>query len=66
MRANPSIQAQRLDTVFYSAKRNSCLASVFFIKGDVTYGAIAEIYCGRSNALGKELQGYKLLSCPCR
>jgi hypothetical protein len=47
MRANPSIQAERLDTVFYSAKRNSCLASVFFIKGDVTYGAILDIVEGQ-------------------
>jgi hypothetical protein len=43
MRANPSIQEERLDTVFYSAKRNSCLASIFFIKGGVTYGAIVDI-----------------------
>jgi len=47
MRADPSIQAERLDTVFYNAKRNSCLASVFFIKGDVTYGAILDIVEGR-------------------
>lgn len=47
MRATPSIQAERLDTVFYSAKRNSCLASVFFIKGEVTHGAILDIVEGR-------------------
>jgi hypothetical protein len=46
-RADPSIRAQRFDTVFYSAKRNSCLASVFFTKGDVTYGGILDILEGR-------------------
>lgn len=46
-RANPSIHAERFDTVFYSAKRNSCLASVFFIKGDATYGGILDIQEGR-------------------
>jgi hypothetical protein len=46
-RADPSIRAQRFDTVFYSAKRNSCLASVFFTKGDVTYGGILDIVEGR-------------------
>jgi hypothetical protein len=46
-RANPSIHAESFDTVFYSAKRNSCLASVFFIKGDATYGGILDIVEGR-------------------
>jgi hypothetical protein len=46
-RANASIHAERFDTVFYSAKRNSCLASVFFIKGDATYGGILDIVEGR-------------------
>jgi hypothetical protein len=46
-RADPSIHAQRFDTVFYSAKRKSCLASVFFTKGDVTYGGILDIVEGR-------------------
>src|ERR1700761_5215853 len=46
-RADPSIHAQRFDPVFYSAKRNSCLASVFFTKGDVTYGGILDIVEGR-------------------
>jgi hypothetical protein len=46
-RDDPSIQAERLDTVFYSAKRNSCLASVFFVKRDATYGAILDIVEGR-------------------
>ena len=41
--ADPTIRAARLDTVFYSAKRNSCLASVFFNRGDVTYGGIVDI-----------------------
>jgi hypothetical protein len=46
-RADPSIHAERFDTVFYSAKRNSCLASVFFTKGDATYGGILDIVEGR-------------------
>jgi hypothetical protein len=46
-RSDPSIHAERFDTVFYSAKRNSCLASVFFTKGDVTYGGILDIVEGR-------------------
>jgi hypothetical protein len=46
-RADPSIHAQGFDTVFYSAKRNSCLASVFFTKADVTYGGILDIVEGR-------------------
>src|ERR1700743_1859402 len=46
-RANPSIEDQRFDTVFYSPKRNSCLSSVFFTKGDVTYGGILDIVEGR-------------------
>jgi hypothetical protein len=46
-RADPSIHAERFDTVFYSAKRDSCLASVFFTKGDATYGGILDIVEGR-------------------
>jgi hypothetical protein len=46
-RADPSIHGERFDTVFYSPKRNSCLASVFFTKGDATYGGIIEIPEGR-------------------
>ena len=46
-RADPSIRAERFDTVFYSAKRRSCLASVFFTKGDATYGGILDIAEGR-------------------
>jgi hypothetical protein len=45
--ADPSIGAERFDTVFYSAKRRSCLASVFFTKGDATYGGILDIAEGR-------------------
>jgi hypothetical protein len=41
--ADPTIRGARLDTVFYSARRNSCLASVFFNRGDVTYGGIVDI-----------------------
>ncbi len=46
-RANPSIHAERFDMVFYSAKRNSCLASVYFTKGDATYGGILDIVEGQ-------------------
>ena len=46
-RADPSIHAERFDTVFYSARRNSCLASVFFTRGDATYGGILDIAEGR-------------------
>src|SRR5271156_949713 len=46
-RSDPSIHAERFDTVFYSAKRHSCLASVFFTKGDATYGGIFDIVEGR-------------------
>jgi hypothetical protein len=46
-RSDPSIHAERFDTVFYSAKRNSCLASVFFTKRETTYGGILDIVEGR-------------------
>jgi hypothetical protein len=46
-RVDPSIHAERFDTVFYSPKRNSCLASVFFTKGDATYAGIIDIPEGR-------------------
>jgi hypothetical protein len=46
-RADPSIHDERFDTVFYSPTRNSCLASVFFVKGDATYGGILDIAEGR-------------------
>ena len=46
-RADPSIHDERFDTVFYSPTRNSCLASVFFVKGDSTYGGILDIADGR-------------------
>ena len=46
--ANPSIHDERFDSVFYSPTRNSCLASVFFIKGDLTYAAIIDIPEGRT------------------
>jgi hypothetical protein len=45
--SDPSIDEERLDTVFYSPKRNSCLASVFFTKGDTTYSGILDIVEGR-------------------
>jgi hypothetical protein len=46
-RADPSIHAERFDTVFYNARRKSCLASVFFTKGGATYGGILDIAEGR-------------------
>ena len=46
-RSDPSIRAERFDTVFYSAMRRSCLASVFFTKRDATYGGILDIAEGR-------------------
>jgi hypothetical protein len=46
-RADPKIHDERFDTVFYSPTRNSCLASVFFVKGDATYGGILDIAEGR-------------------
>jgi hypothetical protein len=42
-RVDPSIHAERFDTVFYNARRKSCLASVFFTKGGATYGGILDI-----------------------
>jgi hypothetical protein len=46
-RADPSIHGERFDTVFFSPKRNSCMASVFFTKGVSTYAAIIDIPDGR-------------------
>jgi hypothetical protein len=46
-RADPFIHAEGFDTVVYSARRNSCLASVFFTKKDDTYGGILDIVEGR-------------------
>src|ERR1700761_5078905 len=46
LRANPFLEDERIDTIFYSAKRNACLASVFFTKGSVTYGGIQNISDG--------------------
>jgi len=46
-RSDPAVRAERFDTVFYSAKRRACLASVFFTKGDSTYGGILDIAEGR-------------------
>jgi hypothetical protein len=45
--ADPAIQDERFDTVFYSPARNSCLASVYFVKGDSTYAGILDIAAGR-------------------
>jgi hypothetical protein len=46
-RADPSILDERFDRVFWSQARNSCLASVFFVKGDTTYGGILDFGEGR-------------------
>ena len=47
-RTNPSIHGERFDTVFYSPKQNSCMASVFFTKGLSTYAAIIDMPEGRT------------------
>jgi hypothetical protein len=46
-RADPTILDERFDRVFYSQARNSCLASVFFVKGETTYGGILDFGEGR-------------------
>ncbi|HTZ57104.1 MAG TPA: hypothetical protein VMB49_03360 [Acidobacteriaceae bacterium] len=46
-RVDPAIQDERFDMVFYSPARNSCLASVFFVRGESTYGGILDISEGR-------------------
>jgi hypothetical protein len=56
--ANPSIHSARLDTVFYSAKRDACLASVFFTKGDATYAGIVDI-SGHQTLWAKSYKGTK-------
>lgn len=45
--ADPAISGATLDSVFYSANRNACLASVFFTKGVDTYSGIFDISAGR-------------------
>jgi hypothetical protein len=42
-RADPAIHDEWLDSVFYSAKQNSCLATVSFIKHGSTYNSIFDI-----------------------
>jgi hypothetical protein len=46
-RADPAIHDERFDMVFYSPARNSCLASIFFMKGASTYGGILDITDGQ-------------------
>jgi hypothetical protein len=46
-RTDPSIHGERFDTVFFSPKLNSCMASVFFTKGVSTYAAIIGMPDGR-------------------
>ncbi len=41
--ADPSLRAAHLDTVFYSVKRQACLASVFFTRGVMTYAGIVDL-----------------------
>jgi hypothetical protein len=45
--ADPSIIEERFDRVFYSEARNSCLASVYFVKGYTTYAGILDFGEGR-------------------
>jgi hypothetical protein len=47
-RADPAIQAQWLDSVFYSAKQNSCLATVSFIRHGATYSGIFDVSDSRA------------------
>jgi hypothetical protein len=46
-RADPAIHGEWLDSVFYSAKQNSCLATVSFIKHGSTYNGIFDIPSSR-------------------
>jgi hypothetical protein len=46
-RADPAIHDEWLDSVFYSAKQNSCLATVSFIKHGSTYKGIFDIPSNR-------------------
>jgi hypothetical protein len=46
-RADPAIHDEWLDSVFYSAKQNSCLATVSFIKHGSTYNGIFDIPSSR-------------------
>jgi hypothetical protein len=39
-RADPAIRGEWLESVFYSAKRNSCLATVSFTRRGTTYSGI--------------------------
>src|ERR1700761_5819035 len=47
-RADPAIHDEWLDSVFYSAKQNSCLATVSFIKHGSTYNGIFDIPSSRA------------------
>src|SRR5271156_3512550 len=42
-RADPAIHGEWLDSVFYSPKQNSCLATVSFTKRGATYSGIYDI-----------------------
>jgi hypothetical protein len=42
-RADPAIRSEWLDSVFYSPKQNSCLATVSFTKRGTTYSGIFDI-----------------------
>ena len=47
-RADPTIHGEWLDSVFYSAKENSCLATVSFTKRGATYSSIFDIADSRA------------------
>jgi hypothetical protein len=55
---DPSIHGERFDTIFFSPKRNSCMASVFFTKGVSTYAAIIGMPDGRT-VWAKSYKGIK-------
>jgi hypothetical protein len=46
--ADPAIHGERLDSIFYSVRQNSCLASVSFIKRGATYSGIFDIADSRA------------------
>jgi hypothetical protein len=47
-RADPAIRGEWLDSVFYSPKQNSCLATVSFTKRGTTYSGIFDISDSRA------------------
>jgi hypothetical protein len=47
-RTDPAIHDEWLDSLFYSRKQNSCLATVSFIKHGSTYNGIVDIRSSRA------------------